>query len=161
MLYVASNYGKFVKNPRRKITGLKRYAIFLTVIAFIFLVIFAALNQFNPANKLYFYVMLLFLVTFVLGIIYYILINYRISKFKNMNFSKKLVVEKDYIEFYVADDYYRMEMSDIQYILINQYSLCFLPRNKTNVIGVEVKYKDQIIEAIGQSSLIVDNSDLY
>jgi hypothetical protein len=161
VLYVASNYSKFVKNPRKKAGSLKRYALFLTGIAFVFLVIFAFLNHSNPENTLYFYVMLLFLVTFALGIVYYILINHRISKFRNSNFAKRLGIEKDFIEFYVADDYYRMEMSDIQYILINRYSICFLPREKSNVIAINVRYKNQVLEAIGESGLIVDNSELY
>ena len=159
VLYVASNYRKFVKNPRRKITGLKRYALFLTSISLIFLVIFSILTIIQ--KKEYIYIVILFLAAFVLGIVYYLLIRNRISKFKSRDISKKLIIEKDNVEFVLGDDVYKLAKSEIQYILINRYSICFLPRTKTHVLSAYIKYKNQILANISDKSIIVDNRDLY
>ena len=159
VLYVASNYRKFVKNPRRKITGLKRYALFLTSISLIFLVIFSILTIIQ--KKEYIYIVILFLAAFVLGIVYYLLIRNRISKLKSRDISKKLIIEKDNVEFVLGDDVYKLAKSEIQYILINRYSICFLPRTKTHVLSADIKYKNQILANISDKSIIIDNNDLY
>ena len=160
VLYVGTNYGKFIKNPRRKITGLKRYALILTAISLIFLVIFSILTV-TQKKDIYFYIVILFSVAFVLGIVYYILIGYRISKFISRDVTKKLIIENDNIEFVVGDDVYKLPKSEIQYVLINRYSICFIPRTKTAIISADIKYKNQILANISDKSLIVDNSDLY
>lgn len=159
-LYITSNYNKFIKNPRKKAIGLTRYAFLLTGLSVIFLAIFTALTLTQHSN-LYFYVAILFAVAFVMGIIYYLLIKNRISKLRKNNDTKKLIIENEYIELIVGKQRFHMEKSDIQYILINKYSLCFLPRTKTNIIAIDVKYKNQVFECFNEKSMVVDNSDLY
>ena len=105
--------------------------------------------------------MVFFAVTFALGVIYYIMILNNISKLKNRDISKKLILENDHIEFIVGDDEYKLEKSDIQYVLINRYSISFIPKTKTNMFFADIKYKSQILENFNEKSLIVDNSDLY
>lgn len=160
VLDIASNYDKIIKNPKKKVSGLKRYVLTLTGIAFVFLVIFSALT-FTQNSDISFYIMILFAVAFVVGVIYYLLILNRISKFKNRNLDRKLIIEKDYIEFIACSDVYRLEKSDIQYVLINRYSISFIPKTKTNIIFADIKYKSQILDNFDEKSLIVDNSDLY
>lgn len=159
-LYIASNYNKFIKNPRKKAIGLTRYAFFLTGVSLIFLAIFTALTLTRHSN-LYFYIAILFAVAVIMGIIYYLLIKSRISKLRKNNDTKKLIIENEYIELIVGKQRFHMEKSDIQYVLINKYSLCFLPRLKTDIIAIEVKYKNQVLENLNEKSLIVDNSDSY
>lgn len=81
VLEFSSNYDKIIKNPRKKFSGSRRYALTLTGIAFVFLAIFSLLT-FTQKSSIYFYVMLLFAVTFALGVIYYIMILNSISKLK-------------------------------------------------------------------------------
>ena len=159
-LYIASNYNKFIKNPRKKAIGITRYAFILTGVSLIFLAIFTALT-FTQHSNLYFYVAILFAVAFVMGIIYYLLIKNRISKLRTNNDTKKLIIENEYIELIVGKQRFHMEKSDIQHVLINKYSLCFLPRLKTDIIAIDVKYKNQVLESLNEKSLVVDNSDLY
>ena len=159
VLDISSNYNKIIKNPRKKFSGSRRYALTLTGIAFVFLVIFSLLT-FTQKSSIYFYVMVFFAVTFALGVIYYIMILNSISKLKNRDISKKLILENDHIEFIVGDDEYRLEKSDIKYVLIN--SISFIPKTKTNnIFFADIKYKSQILENFNEKSLIVDNSDLY
>lgn len=161
VLDISSNYNKIIKNPRKKFSGSRRYALTLTGIALVFLAIFSLLT-FTQNSSIYFYVMVFFAVTFALGVIYYIMILNSISKLKNRDISKKLILENDHIEFIVGDDEYRLEKSDIQYVLINRYSISFIPKIKTNnIFFADIKYKSQILENFNEKSLIVDNSDLY
>ena len=162
VLAIVSNYKKLVDNPRQKIKGLNRQAITLTVISVAFLVVFSVLYLQNRSNTLYLIVVAIFAVAFVLGIIYNVLIRRRISKFKNKGSDRKLVIEEDYVELTVGNEKSRLEMSEIQYVLINKYSISFIP-NKPNstLIAIGISYKEDVLNNFSHKELIVDNSSLY
>lgn len=162
VLSVMSNYAKLVKNPNQKIRPLTAQAIILTVISLVFLVIFTILYINEQSYALYFYVVLIFAVAFILGIIYYILINRRISKLKNIGGDRKLIIEEDFVEMNVGDEKTRLEISQIKYVIINKYSISFLPQNNSlKLIAVSVDYKEEILKAIKDKNIVVDNSNLY
>ena len=162
VLAIISNYKKLVENPRQKIKGLNRQAITLTVISVAFLVVFSFLYLQNRSNTLYLIVVAIFAVAFVLGIIYNVLIRRRISKFKNKGSDRKLVIEDDYVELTVGNEKSRLEMSEIQYVLINKYSISFIP-NKANstLIAIGIRYREDVLNNFSHKELIVDNSSLY
>ena len=162
VLAVMSNYGKLVKNPRQKIRGLHKQAMMLTGIALVFLVVFSILYAMDMSYTLYFYIIIIFAVALVLGIIYNILINRRISQLKNPGADKRLVIENDHVELSIDSEKTRLLISEIQYILINNYSIAFLPQNiNSKMIAVNVAYKNEILNSINEKNIIIDNSDLY
>lgn len=162
VLGVISNYKKLIKNPNQKINGLTRQATILTGISLVFLVVFSILYLMNRSYSLYLIVVIIFAVAFVLGIIYYLLINRRVNSFRNVSSDRKLIIEDDYVELIVGEEKSRLEMSDVQYVVINKYSVCFIPRTENSkVIAVNIAYKDSILKAIDDKSIIVDNSSLY
>ena len=162
VLAVMSNYGKLVKNPRQKIRGLHKQAMMLTGIALVFLLVFSILYAMDMSYTLYFYIIIIFSVALVLGIIYNILINRRISQLNNAGGDKRLVIEKDYVEMNIDGEKIRLLISEIQYILINNYSIAFLPQNiSSKMIAVDVAHKNEIINSINEKNIIIDNSDLY
>lgn len=162
VLAVMSNYKKLVKNPRQKIRRLNIQALVLTGISIVFLVIFTVFYLQSRSNVMYLAVIIIFAVAFVLGIIYNALIIRRLSKFKNNDADKTLVIEDDYVELVVGNERTRLEMSEIQYIIINKYSICFLPREiNSTMIAINIRYKDSVMNAISNKEIIVDNSSLY
>jgi membrane protein implicated in regulation of membrane protease activity len=154
-----SNYSKLVKNPRQKIRGLKSQAILLTGIALVFLVIFAVLYLMSPGTSMYLYVIIIFSIALILGIVYIFLINRRISKFKNNDSSKKLIIEDEYVEMHMGDEQFRLNFEDMHWIILNKYSITFIPKTEgAPLIAVEIKYKNQVIGNIKDKQIIVDNS---
>ena len=159
---VMSNYSKLVKDPKQRIRGIDSHAIILTEISFLFLTIFAFLYLSNQSNTIYLYVVILFLIAFILGIIYNVLIRRRISKFKNNGLDKKLIIEDEYVEMLIGNEQFRLNFSEMSWIIVNKYSITFLPKNEgSKIIAVENKYKSQIMATIKEKNLIVDNSCLY
>ena len=162
VLAIVSNYKKLVENPRQKIKGLNRQAITLTVISVAFLVVFSFLYLQNRNNTLYLIVVAIFAVAFVLGIIYNVLIRRRISKFKNRGSDRKLVIEDDYVELTVGNEKSRLEMPEIQYVLINKYSISFIPnKDHSTLIAIGISYREDVLNNFSRKELIVDNSSLY
>lgn len=70
VLAVMSNYSKLVKNPKKKIRTTNTEAIMLTGIALVFLVIFTGLYLLDKSYTLYLYVIIIFSIALILGIIY-------------------------------------------------------------------------------------------
>lgn len=162
VLAVMLNYGKLVKNPRQKIRGLHKQAMILTGIALIFLLAFSMLYARDMSYALYFYIVIIFAVALVLGIIYNIMINRRISQLKNTGADKRLVIENDYVELNIDGDKTRLEMSEIQYVLINKFSIAFLPHDhRSKMIAVDVSHKNEILNSVNDKNIIIDNSTLY
>lgn len=162
VLAVVSNYKKLVKNPRKKIRGLTSSAISLTLIAVVFMIVFTVLYLRDTAYSLYLYIDILFIAAVILGVIYYALIKRRISKFKEVDSSKKFVIEDDHVEMHIGDEVFPLKFSDMHWIILNRYSITFLPKTEgARLIAIDIKYKSQVISNISEKSLIIDNSDLY
>lgn len=162
VLSVMSNYKKLCKNPRQKVSGLTTQAYTLAAFSAVFLVFFLILYLQNMSDSLYFYVVVLFTVTSILAIIYIFLIYRRISALKNISSDKRLIIEEDYVEMVVGDEKSRLAMSEILCIIINRYSISFLPKDiSSKLIAVDKEYMNQVTESIGDKNLIIDNSDLY
>lgn len=159
---IQSNYKKLIKNPRMKIRPLSFKALLLTGISVIFLIIFAALKIIDPAYPYYKYVIFIFAIATVFGLVYYLMIKKTISRFRNNSSSSKFIMEKDFVELQSGGETSRIEFSNIQHVIINRYSICFIPMDQTsNIIVIRSEYKSQIVNFGGYESLIVDNSSLY
>ena len=155
VLAVMSNYSKLVKNPAQKIRGLNRQAILLTGISVVFLAIFSILYLLNQSYAPYLFVIAIFSIALFLGIIYIVLINRRISKLKNNNSDKKLIIEEDHVEMHIGDEQFTLNFDDMQWIILNRYSITFLPKNKDDsLIAIGIRYKSQVISNIKEKSLI-------
>lgn len=116
----------------------------------------------NPSYSLYLYIDILFVVAVVLGIVYYILIKNRISKFKQVDSPKKFIIEDEYVELQIGEEYFRLNFTDMHWIILNKYSIAFLPKIEgARLIAVSIDYKNQIVSNINEKSLIIDNTGLY
>lgn len=105
---------------------------------------------------------IIFSIALILGIIYNILIHRRISKLKNNDLEKKLIIEDEYVEMNIGDEKFRLNFNDMHWIILNKYSITFLPKIEgATLIAIGIRYRDQVISNIKEKSLIVDNTNLY
>ncbi len=60
---------------------------------------------------------------------------------------------------------FKIDFKDIAYVIINRYTIVFLPKDKTKLmIGIPVKYKKEVVselKELKQEKLIIDNSKRY
>ena len=69
----------------------------------------------SPGSSLYLYVIIIFSIALILGIIYIFLVNRRISKFKNNDSAKKLIIEDEYVEMHIGDVKIKLNTSGNSY----------------------------------------------
>ena len=162
VLDIISNYKKLLQNPRRKIKGLIKQSILLNSISFLFLIAFTLLYILNNSYTMYLYVIVLFVITSILGIFYFFLIKRRISQLKHVDADKKFIINDEFVELDVGEEKTRLLTSEIQYVILNKYSICFIPKNNNfKLIAIPIEYKELILKSIKNQNIIFDNSDLY
>lgn len=162
VLAIASDYKKLADNPRRKLRSPTTWPLLYAGISAAFIFAFSLLYMADKSQGMYILVIALFTVTLILCVPYYILVLRRMAKLMTNNCKKTLVIEEGYVELAVEGEKERLEMSNVKHVIINDYSIAFLPKNTSSkIIAVDKQYQDEVLEAIVDKSLIVDNSDLY
>lgn len=163
-LYVASKYKSFLKNPIRKAYSSVKMLYFS--IAYIFLAIFL-ITYFYIMDKNYLYVFFLgiLLILLLFSIFYTIFVKKRIKAFMSEKGTKYISFDEHKVEYQDNDKKVKIDYNDIAYIIINKYSICFLPKKSSKIlISISTDYKEKVIECLikyDKINLLVDNSTLY
>jgi len=163
-LYILSNYKKILINPKMKVSKLTLYALKLTIISLVFLILFTIFYILDSSFKFFIVVIGLFTFLVILGTIYYFLIRSNIKKLKNKEGTIVIKFNDDEIE-YNSDNNFKLKWNDINNIIINKYSISFIPKSKDNILmSIDKKYLNDVLKAINKykkEELLVDNSQLY
>ncbi len=163
-LFVVNKYRSLLKKPNVKVSKLtvflKQYLLLILLSIIIFI-----------ASYIFTYDILFILFTgmlsilFIFSIYYLILINKRINYLMNETGSKIININKDYVEYSDEDKSYKVKWENIKYVIINKYSICFMPYLKSEIlISISTDYKDKILNAIKKyqkEKILIDNSNLY
>ena len=162
VLSVSYRRKKLIKNPRTKVRGFSFNALLAMIVSLAFigiLELFPILDYYNHWLNIIACIISVFGLSF--GLVNYLKAKTKISELKNLTLNSKLVIENDFVEWYGSEERYYVKSEDIIFILINKYSICFIQKDDSKIIAVDVKYKNEIINAINENIKIVDNSDLY
>ena len=161
-LSVMMKYKKIIKNPHKKVNRLSKEVIGLMLLSVFLLIVFIILYKFKGYSII---CVVLFSLIFILSIIYYLLMNKRISFYRNFKGTIVIEFNNDYIEYLSSKNNYKVDWDNIKSIIINKYSICFIPIYSNKVmIGISTEYKDKVIDIIkklDKENLIIDNSNLY
>lgn len=163
-LYVASNYKKIKKNPEKRVY---RLTYSLISYEFILLLCIGLITSFylKENDILFMFLIGMLSLLFVFVLMYAIMINKRIKAFMNDKGNKIVDINETGVEFLDDEKNIKIMWDNIDCIVVNKYSICFLPKDATNIlISVNTDYKDDVeqgIDECGYSSFVVDNSDKY
>ena len=157
VLSVVYNRKKLIKNPKKKIYGLSINGAILAIGSLILVVVLKILSIVDT-NGYYGYIAMIFCFSMVLGVLYYINVKNKISELKNEHETSKLIIEKNFVELIFKDKKGRLLFSEIQYVIINQHTISFFPKNEDEtIIIISSNYKNQILNAIDDDKIIIEN----
>lgn len=149
VLYVISKYKTIINNSNTKIHGLRKDAILLGLISLIFSIINLLIYYRDKAEKFFLYISYFFIFLIILSIIYYIIINNRINKLREPDDKITITFDNKRIAYKRTNTKYDIKWEDIKYILINKYSINFIPKDKNNILlSISTEYQDKVLEAI-------------
>lgn len=159
VLYVAFRYMDFLKKPKRKVFKLTKFLLILTIITILFLTLSIYLYY---ISKDIFYIILIGLLSAIIFIsfISFIIAKRRIKYFMSEIDTKIIDINNNGIEYIDESKNYRIKWEDIKNIIINKYSICFIPRTKI-LISIYIEYKSDVIKTLKKyhkEDLLIDNN---
>lgn len=160
VLYIATYINKFIKKPNRKVHRLTKF--YRNYLIFIIIYLLLMIWFYIKYKDLLFIFLLGFmslLLVFVLkGLI---ITNKRIKYYLEEKNNKSIEFDTKTIKYIDKIKTLSIDWKDVKNIIINNYSIIFLPVNNTlPVIAIDKQYKDQVDEVIKKYSkeeLIINN----
>ncbi len=161
-LYVTGNYKKIKDNPYKKVRLLTKETkkIYSFIMVFFALFILAYLRY---GDKLYLFVIaaLFLLSIFVIG--YYSAIKKSIKLYLNNDIKQTINITDKGIELTGNSKTIKINWKSIAYIIINEYSICILPKKQTEImIALSTDYKKEFLKGIKKykkEDLVIDNKE--
>lgn len=159
-LYIVFNYKMFLKNPYKKAHKLTNMLLYYGIMLLLFIGLFIYFYIDESSN---FYLIFIGFFSFVFLLDVFILISgiKRINNYVNDKDTKHISIEKDYIEYKDNSKSFKVKFKDIKYVIMNKYSICFLPSSLNNaIISITIEYKNDIINVLKKfkrEELIIDN----
>lgn len=163
-VYLSFHYQDIHKNPKKKTHFISYEAILYSVISILLTLFFLYLYV---TDKSTFHLLGLIFVGFVflLSLLYLFLAFLCIHKHRNVSGTITIDFSKDGIQMSTSYGTFLLPYSDISFILIEHYGICFVPKEKVKpMMAISKKYSDFVLKAIKkyqQEELVIDKSNLY
>ena len=165
LLYVTTKYARVLVNPHmkmRKVTNSFLFTIILCVLSELLLLYIYLKNK----NILVLILIILVVLLLLMTLIYLVRALSFIKNESNNGGGSTVDITKTGVRLTKGKKMdYKIEWNDIKSIIINKYSITFIPVKRSFLmIGVNIIHKDDIIKAIKEvkkESILVDNSELY
>ena len=159
-LYIATKYRKYQQNPKTKTYRLTRFlAIYLCMALFA-----GALNllfYFKNKESLHLMVAGMLGLMLILYLRYYVTVDRRIKAYLEDDGSKTIEFTDEYVGYKDENKDIRTSWNDLSCILISQYSICFIPKNQSDIlISISREYEDEVrkgLQEVDKEYLVVEN----
>ena len=148
ILFVAAHYRKIIINKNKKVTKLSTYMIKNLIISLIFTIILT-LYYLKTKSKFEFF-MIGVLIALIAYCVYYLFyIRKRINEFVNYKGKDTITIDNKKIEFKDENNSFKVEWDNIAFILVNKYSICFIPKTRQNaMITLNRENKDKLVSIL-------------
>ena len=174
LLSVFFMYKILVKNPRKKVNRLTFDALLWIIVPLICLALLKLLSIYyydyhmshllspDPYCKFFiYYAAIISCIALSIGVCIHFKVQNMIPQLMEEYRNHKLIITKDFLEFYVKGEKRRVKSDEILFVLINKYSLCFFSNDPLLTVGVPIENKNKILNVISDDIVIIDNSMLY
>ena len=159
VLYVASNYKRFQKNPNKKIKGFIK-AMVMPTIAYIVMVLLMLILFWQDRDNVFLLLagMLIFVVVFF--VIYLVKGNKQINAMMADRGTRYIEITDDYVKFDDNKKVIEQKWNNILNVLLGPHCIVFLPTGLDGaLITIERAYEEEVLKAVkeaGYGHLIVE-----
>ena len=159
-LYIASKYRMFQQNPKTKTYRLTRFLTLYLGMA-LFAGVLNLLFYFKNGEILHLMVAGMLGLMLFLYVRYYVTVEKRIKAYMEDDGSKTIEMTDEYVGYKDDSKDIRISWNDLSSVLFSRYSICFIPRNQTDIlISISREYEDEIrkgLEEVDKEYLITEN----
>jgi hypothetical protein len=154
-----------INNPKKKVNLHTRSLIKRLLLCVICVLLFIALIMMGTNTKMHLVLMGIILVSSIILIVMLIQTKSKINKYANEVCESTIDFSNDEINFYNKNHKCKLLWNNIKYVIINKYSICFLPYKMPNiVVSVPSSIREDIIKILiklNKQDKLVDNSSKY
>lgn len=148
MLFVISRFNKYSKKPNVKAQLLTKF-LFKYLIFDLLGIVLAICFYIIFHNNYFIFMMGAIVLIMIYTIILYNNAKKQINNYLNDTSIKRIIIDNDYIRYRNDSVDYKISLADIKYIIVNKYSVVFLPNNiNTICISLSIEYLDFVKEAL-------------
>ena len=163
-LYILYYFRKFLKDPKSKANSFPKTMltnIILGAAGLVFMIV--SYLVFKDTIFMILIIALVFVLVFT--ILVYLQGKKRMNEMMSDEQEKIIKIDEEGITYKDADKLYQLSWNKIKYVLINKYSVGFLPSTiDTIMVSVSNEYLDDILKGLEEANkkeLVVDNRSLY
>ena len=164
ILYIQTNYKKILRNPSRRAGKLTTSVILYLLTAFTAILVSLYFYTQDKPNNIFQYYAFFFLILFIFAFFYLILVNRRLNQL--VHFAKDnqstITIDNKNISLIKDKSTVSITWDSLQSIVINKYSIIFLPQDISNMyIAINTEYKEEILKVVKKykkEKLIQDNN---
>ena len=160
-LYVVNNYKRFKKNPHKKAYEFSK-CLFLYEIFLIISILLFTLFYIQDKNLIFMFIIGMLSLIFVFVLLFLSTTKKQIKTLLNIHVGKIIDINNNYIGFKDNQNDIKIKWEDIEVIIINKYSICFIPKKlSSSIISISTDYKNEVIRGLDQINknlLLVDNN---
>ena len=158
IMYISSNYYIFKKRPQTKTHSLLKVFGLYSLLFLILSTIFLFIPNMIALSGIYFSFFLVY--TYLL-----VETNYKLKEYMKHGDSS-IIIDETGIESKEENiTSSKLYWEAIEYIIINKYSICVLPKNFAHfAIFIEISSKEEVLKALekyNKTNLLIDNSNKY
>ena len=159
-MYIASRYRKFQQNPNTKTYRMTRFlAVYLCLALFAGTI--NLLFYFKNKESLHLMVVGMLVLLLILYARYYVSVEKRIKAFMSDEGSKTIEFTGEYVGYKDDSKDIRISWDDVSCILFARYSICFIPKNQSDIlISISREYEDKVRKGLQEADkeyLITEN----
>lgn len=162
-LYIVSKYSKIKKNPKRKVRSLT-FEIIMYIIFVSVAILLITSFYINDNSSIYLILIGMLSILLLLIIVYLLSIIKRINILRSVTKTTIIDLDEKRIEFIDEEKNIRINWSDIEFVLINKETICFIPKRVTSTfISIPTYYKKAILKVLNKyklDSLVINNNSL-
>lgn len=159
--FVLSRYKQLIKKPNSKAYQFTKYLISYFVFG-VFGLLLDVFFYLTFKNNLFIFCGGMFALILVYDLYVYYNGKKVINTLMNDNKTKYIDINNDYVSYKDDLNEYKVEWKDIKYIIVNKYSIVFLPVDISKlVISISSEYLDQVKQGISEANQLaklVDNT---
>ena len=161
MLYVATYFKKFIKNPHKKAWQYTKFLLMYMAISVVMAGCFIALYLMDSTDFVYSLFIGMFALIFLFTVILFVSVKKRIKIYLNDISEKTIEITENEILYSSDTMNLKMKKEEIGIIVINKHSICILPKEASLfAISISNDYLDVFMKGAkenGYDNILVDN----
>ncbi len=148
LLFIQSNYKKILNNKIKKVSRMTMSFVKYAVLSIIFFCL-TLLLYLKTKDNFYFIICGVYILLVICSLYLVLITKKRVKELMTNDEDTIININTKNIEHKSTNSIFKISWEDMAFVLINKYSICFIPKTtKNSLVCVPISYKEDIIKLL-------------